>query len=204
MERIVEGQSEFDGDVHPPSALMKRSERTSRGVLAIVDFAHTPNALRRTLEAVRKMLKSEWRDLRPLDDSIRRRVILVFGSAGLRDRAKRRMMGQVAGQMADLVMITAEDPRTESLDHIMAEIAEGMESQGRREGVDYWRVSDRGEAILRAVQMARPGDVVIACGKGHEQSMCFGEQEYPWDDRTAMRLALRGERLATLPTATNV
>jgi UDP-N-acetylmuramoyl-L-alanyl-D-glutamate--2,6-diaminopimelate ligase len=111
------------------------------------------------------------------------------------------MMGEVAGRMADLTIITAEDPRTESLDAIMLAVAEGLKRQGRREGVDYWRVADRGEAIRQAVQMARPGDVVIACGKGHEQSMCFGEQEYPWDDREALRLALRGEVLDTLPTA---
>jgi UDP-N-acetylmuramoyl-L-alanyl-D-glutamate--2,6-diaminopimelate ligase len=199
--------------------LTKASDR----VLAIVDFAHTPNALRRTLEAVRRMLQDEpgprSGDLRPTDElgprsqdaaavligpggnSTPRRVILVFGSAGLRDQAKRRMMGEVAGRMADLTIITAEDPRTESLDAIMSAIAEGVESQGRREGVDFWRMADRGEAIHRAVQMARPGDVVVACGKGHEQSMCFGTHEYPWDDREAMRFALRGEILDTLPTA---
>ncbi len=193
MERI---------DVQP---LTKASDR----VLAIVDFAHTPNALRRTLEAVRQMLQDEpgpqSEDAAaftgPGGNSPPRRVILVFGSAGLRDQAKRRMMGEVAGRMADLTIITAEDPRTESLDAIMLAIAEGLESQGRREGVDFWRMADRGEAIHRAVQMARPGDVVIACGKGHEQSMCFGTHEYPWDDREAMRLALRGEVLNTLPTA---
>jgi UDP-N-acetylmuramoyl-L-alanyl-D-glutamate--2,6-diaminopimelate ligase len=67
--------------------------------------------------------------------------------------------------------------------------------------VNLWRVSDRGEAILFACQQARAGDVVISCGKGHEQSMCFGSIEYPWDDREAMRRALRGETLDTLPTA---
>jgi len=67
--------------------------------------------------------------------------------------------------------------------------------------VDLFRVPDRGEAILRACQMARAGDVVIACGKGHEQSMCFGTVEYLWDDREAMRRALHGQTLDTLPTA---
>ena len=71
-----------------------------------------------------------------------------------------------------------------------------------REGKDYWKVPDRGEALRFAVQLARDGDVVIACGKGHEQSMCFGTTEYRWDDREALRRALRGETLATLPTAT--
>jgi UDP-N-acetylmuramoyl-L-alanyl-D-glutamate--2,6-diaminopimelate ligase len=136
------------------------------------------------------------------------RVIVVFGCAGLRDREKRSMMGRIAGELADLVVITAEDPRTESLEEIMAESAAAATAVGKREdgdskhAIDLWRVPDRGEAILLACQMARAGDVVLVCGKGHEQSMCFGTTEYPWDDREAMRRALRGETLDTLPTAT--
>jgi UDP-N-acetylmuramoyl-L-alanyl-D-glutamate--2,6-diaminopimelate ligase len=157
--------------------------------LAVVDFAHTPNALRQALSTARRMIEPEGR------------VIVVFGSAGLRDREKRRMMGSLAGQLADVVIITAEDPRTESVEAIMVESAEAARSEGKRQDIDLFKVVDRGEAILRACQLARPGDIVIACGKGHEQSMCFGVKEYPWDDREAMRLALRGERLDTLPTA---
>jgi UDP-N-acetylmuramoyl-L-alanyl-D-glutamate--2,6-diaminopimelate ligase len=130
------------------------------------------------------------------------RVIVVFGCAGLRDREKRPVMGRLAGELADLVIITAEDPRTESLEEIMETSASAAAASGKREGVDLWQVPDRGEAILRACQMARAGDVVIACGKGHEQSMCFGMTEYPWDDREAMRRALHGETLDTLPTTT--
>jgi UDP-N-acetylmuramoyl-L-alanyl-D-glutamate--2,6-diaminopimelate ligase len=110
-------------------------------------------------------------------------------------------MGRIAGRLADVVIVTAEDPRTESLEEIMAESATAAVEEGKREGVDLWRVPDRGEAILKACRMAQAGDVVIACGKGHEQSMCFGTTEYPWDDREAMRRALRGEPLASLPTA---
>ena len=168
-----------------------RMERINAGqdFLAIVDFAHTPNAMEQALTTARAMTRDEGR------------VIVVFGSAGLRDREKRAMMGHVAGRLADVVIVTAEDPRTESLEEIMAESAAAAEAEGKRAGVDLWRVPDRGEAILRACQMALSGDVVIACGKGHEQSMCFGTTEYPWDDRDAMRRALRGETLATLPTA---
>jgi UDP-N-acetylmuramoyl-L-alanyl-D-glutamate--2,6-diaminopimelate ligase len=111
------------------------------------------------------------------------------------------MMGRVAGDLADLVIITAEDPRTESLEEIMAKSVAAATAASKREGVDLWRVPDRGEAILLACQTAQAGDVVIACGKGHEQSMCFGITEYAWDDREAMRRALRGETLDTLPTA---
>jgi len=168
-----------------------RMERIDDGqdFLAIVDFAHTPNAIERALQAANTMTAEDGR------------VILVFGCAGLRDREKRSMMGRTAGELADLVIITAEDPRTESLEEIMAESATAAVSAGKHEGVDLWRVPDRGEAILLACQKARAGDVVIACGKGHEQSMCFETTEYAWDDREAMRRALRGETLDTLPTS---
>jgi UDP-N-acetylmuramoyl-L-alanyl-D-glutamate--2,6-diaminopimelate ligase len=149
----------------------------------IVDFAHTPNSLKRALETARGLAQGE--------------VIVVFGCAGLRDAAKRPMMGEIAGRLADRVVITAEDPRTESLDDIMARIAFGCEKAGGREGEHYWRIGDRGEAIEFAIRMAQPGDLVIVTGKGHERTMCFGTTEYPWSDHKAVREALerrlRGE-----------
>jgi UDP-N-acetylmuramoyl-L-alanyl-D-glutamate--2,6-diaminopimelate ligase len=99
-------------------------------------------------------------------------------------------MGEIAGRLADRIVITAEDPRTEDLDQIMAQIAEGCEKAGRREGVDYWRIGDRGEAIRFAVDMAEEGDLVLVTGKGHEKSMCFGTKEHPWSDHEALREAL--------------
>jgi len=174
-------------------AIPGRMERIEEGqdFLAVVDFAHTPNALQRALQTARLMAAENSR------------VIVVFGCAGLRDRRKRTMMGRIAGELADLVIITAEDPRTENLEEIMAESTTAATAAGRREEMDLWHVPDRGEAILLACQMAHEGDVVIACGKGHEQSMCFGTTEYPWDDREAMRRALHGDTLDTLPTARN-
>jgi UDP-N-acetylmuramoyl-L-alanyl-D-glutamate--2,6-diaminopimelate ligase len=154
---------------------------------AIVDFAHTPNALRRALETARQMTTG--------------RVIAVFGSAGLRDREKRRMMAEVSAELADISVFTAEDPRTESLDEILQAMADGAISKGGVENKTFYRVPDRGQAIAFACTVARPEDLVIACGKGHEQSMAFGTVEYPWDDREAMRAALRGQPLRTLPTA---
>lgn len=145
--------------------------------LTIVDFAHTPNALKRTLETARQL-------------SPNGRVIAIFGSAGLRDRQKRRMMAEISTQLADLTILTAEDPRTESLNEILEEMAEGAQSQGGKEGSTFWCIPDRREAIRYAIKMACPGDIVIACGKGHEQSMCFDATEYPWDDRIAVRAAL--------------
>jgi len=147
---------------------------------AIVDFAHTPNALKRVLTAARKTTS--------------KRVIVIFGSAGLRDKGKRRLMAEVSAELADLTILTAEDPRTESLDGILQEMADGVISKGGIEEQDFWRVPDRGEAIRFALQLAKPEDVVMVCGKGHEQSMCFEEIEYHWDDRTAMLSAL-GEYL---------
>ncbi len=143
---------------------------------ALVDFAHTPNALKKSLQAARQLTSG--------------RVIAVFGSAGLRDRAKRRMMAEVAAQFADLSIFTAEDPRTESLSDILSEMASGAKAYQGVEGQSFWRIPDRADAIRFAVSLAKPSDLVIACGKGHEQSMCFGDTEYPWDDRSAMRAAL--------------
>ncbi len=143
---------------------------------SIVDFAHTPNALKVALEAGRKMTQ--------------RRVISIFGSAGLRDKEKRRMMAETSAELADLSILTAEDPRTESLDGILEEMAEGAKSKGGVEGETFWRIPDRGEAIKFAIRLAKEGDIVLSCGKGHEQSMCFGKTEYLWDDRNAMKAAL--------------
>ena len=156
--------------------------------LAVVDFAHTPNALRHALETARELLRPAGR------------VIAVFGCAGLRDATKRAVMGRTAGELADLTFVTAEDPRTEALSEILAAVAAGVARSGSREGQDFWRVPDRFEAIRRACLAAGPADVVILLGKGHEQSMCFGETEYPWDDRLALRAALRGETYGHLPT----
>jgi UDP-N-acetylmuramoyl-L-alanyl-D-glutamate--2,6-diaminopimelate ligase len=157
--------------------------------LAIVDFAHTPNALAAALAAARTMIPAKGR------------VIAVFGCAGLRDPAKRDAMGRIAGAAADLTVITAEDPRSEDLDAILDAMAAGLEAGGARLDRSYWREPDRGRAIRLACGLARAGDIVIVCGKGHEQSMCFGTTEHPWDDRAAMRAALRGEPYGALPTA---
>lgn len=156
---------------------------------AMVDFAHTPNALKVALEAARTLIEPG------------KRVIAVFGCAGLRDVEKRRMMAETSAQVADITIMTAEDPRTESLDAILEIMAKAATSKGGIEGQTFFRVPDRGEALYVACQMAQPGDIVMACGKGHEQSMCFGTIEYPWDDRDGLRAALKGQPLKTLPTA---
>ncbi len=160
--------------------------------LAYVDFAHTPNALRQTLQTARQMTNGK--------------VTVIFGSAGLRDRQKRKMMAECAVELADLSVFTAEDPRSESLADILDEMASGANGKGGVEGKNYWRIHDRGMAIRYGLSLARAGDIVLVCGKGHEQSMCFGTTEYAWDDRVALQAALAehlgvpGPEMPFLPT----
>ena len=185
-----------------------RMERIDMGqnFTAIVDFAHTPNALKVALEAARSLTPPVLPFGEELGVREKPRVIAVFGSAGLRDKAKRRMMAETSAGLADLTILTAEDPRTESLDGILEEMAAGAGSKGGREGETFWRIPDRGEAIRFALRLAREGDIVLYCGKGHEQSMCFGAREHLWDDRTAMHAALsellgvQGPQMPYLPT----
>ena len=163
--------------------VLGRMERIDEGqpFLAVVDFAHSPVSLERALLTLRKLVGHD-------DAGNPGRLIAVFGSAGLRDRAKRRLMGQVSGRLADYTVITAEDPRTEDLALINAEIAAGVAEHAPTTA--FTIVADRSAAIQSAVNLARPGDVVAAFGKGHERSICFGEIEYPWSDQAAMRTAL--------------
>ncbi|MGQ9675144.1 MAG: UDP-N-acetylmuramoyl-L-alanyl-D-glutamate--2,6-diaminopimelate ligase [Chloroflexota bacterium] len=142
----------------------------------VIDFAHTPNGLEQALKLGRTLTGGK--------------LTVVFGSAGLRDREKRPMMGEVAGRLADFIVITAEDPRTEDLNAIMEHIAAGCRSAGRREGIDFWKIGDRAKAIAFAIRQAAPGDLVLITGKGHEKSMCFGDREYPWSDHEAATRAL--------------
>lgn len=160
------------------SGVLGRMERIDAGqdFLAVVDFAHSPGSLERALHTLRPLVAPGGR------------LIAVFGSAGLRDRAKRQLMGSVSGRLADFTVITAEDPRTEELADINRAIADGVEEYAPVER--YRIVPDRAEAICHAVGLARPGDVVASFGKGHERSMCFGEVETPWNEQQAMRDAL--------------
>ena len=152
---------------------------------AIVDFAHTPNALSRALKAARDML--------PIDsDAVNKghRVIAIYGSAGLRDREKRRMMPDVSVALADITILTAEDPRTEPLNSILKDMVDEAIAHGAVLNENLFVVPDRRDAIRQGLKLAQPGDIVLSLGKGHEQSMCFGTEEFLWDDRTAMKAAL--------------
>ncbi|MCA9375101.1 UDP-N-acetylmuramoyl-L-alanyl-D-glutamate--2,6-diaminopimelate ligase, partial [Candidatus Dojkabacteria bacterium] len=124
----------------------------------VVDFAHTPNALYKMLSYASQIKRKG-------------KVIVVFGSAGKRDKSKRALMGEAAGQFADIVFLTAEDPRGESVSNINKEIAQGIIKYDKVEDKDYFSIKNRKEAIQKAVKIAQEGDIVIISGKGHEKSM---------------------------------
>ena len=172
-----------------------RMQRIDKGqtFLVIVDFAHTPGSLEQAIRTADRIRQ---------DANGKGRIITVFGSAGKRDVVKRTVMAQISEREADLTVLTAEDPRTESLDDILATMAEGCRSEGGIEGESFWRVPDRGWAIHFALGLAETDDILLICGKGHEQSMCFGEIEYPWDDliatETALDLFLAGKPMRDL------
>lgn len=146
-------------------------------VKVVVDFAHTPNGLEQALRSMRKEVNDRGGKL-----------IVVFGSAGERDFEKRPVMGKVAGQLADFVVITAEDPRSERVEDISQSIAAGSVEAGKKKDSNLFIVLDRRQAIEHAIKvLAKPKDLVIITGKGHEQSMNFGGVEQPWDDRQVVR-----------------
>lgn len=148
---------------------------TEKPFRVIVDFAHTPNALEQALSTVRKMTK--------------KRIIHVFGSAGLRDHSKRPLMGEASARYSDMIILTEEDYRTENIDVINDEIAAGID-----EGKEVHRIPVRKDALVFALSKAKPGDIVIITGKGHEKSLCRGSTEYPWSDQTEVKKILRRTR----------
>ena len=143
----------------------------------VVDYAHTADSLAKVL-----------RTLRPVT---RGRLIVVFGSAGERDPTKRPAMGGAAAELADLVIVTDEDPRLEDPGAINRAIADGARDAGARDGETLEVIDDRRIAIRRATKVAAEGDVILLAGKGHETSIFYGADKLPWDDREVAREALR-------------
>jgi UDP-N-acetylmuramoyl-L-alanyl-D-glutamate--2,6-diaminopimelate ligase len=117
-------------------------------------------------------------------------LIVVFGSAGERDTDKRPMMGRIAAERARLVVVTDEDPRGEDRGAILEEIARGAEAAGARRGHDLVLVADRPAAIEAAFERARPGDVILLAGKGHEQSIIGPDGPVAYDERSTALAAL--------------
>jgi len=155
-----------------------RMERIDRGqpFAVIVDYAHSPASLTAVLDL-----------LAPLALARGGGLIAVFGSAGERDVAKRAVMGRIAGERCRLVVLTDEDPRGEDREAILDEIASGAESVGRRRGSDLLLVTNRRAAIAAAFERARPGDVVLLAGKGHEATILYADGPVPWDEAGVAR-----------------
>ncbi len=154
---------------------LERVENTS-GFQVLVDYAHTPDALKNVLRAVR-----------PLTGG---RVILVFGCGGDRDRTKRPKMGAIGKELSDVLIVTSDNPRTESPEAIIDDIERGVFESGAA-NKPYLRISDRKEAIRHAINMAREKDTVLIAGKGHEDYQIVGTTKFPFDDRTAARDILK-------------
>lgn len=145
---------------------------TQKPFSVIVDFAHTPNAITQVLHTTRTYTKHK--------------IIHVFGSAGLRDRTKRPLMGNASAEFADVIILTEEDYRTENVNTIIEEIIAGIPADK-----EVHKIPDRETAIRFALSSAHKGDVVIITGKGHEKSLCRGEIEYPWSDQKCVGKILK-------------
>lgn len=166
--------------IHTFSGVDGRMQEVDAGqkFKAIIDFAHTPNSLKKVLGELKK---------RKLPES---KLIIMFGAAGERDKTKRPLMGEIAASIADISILTAEDPRRENLDSIISQISQGFQKLKKIKNTDYYLISDRSKAINFAVDLAGPRDTVAFFGKGHEKSMCFGKKEYPWDEVKEVKKAI--------------
>ncbi len=169
-----------------------REEIVYKNIFTVmVDFAHTPNAFEQVLSSIRPNIKG--------------RLIHVFGSAGERDSSKRPIMGKISAKYAGIIILTAEDPRSESVEKIMEEIVSGIQnskfeiqkynSKVKNKGDKniIFKIADRKEAIKAAVKMARKGDFVLITGKAHERSMNYGKGEEPWDEFGTVKEALKNK-----------
>ena len=142
----------------------------------LVDYAHTPDSLENVLRTARGLVEN--------------RLICVFGCGGDRDRGKRPLMGKIASELADVAIVTSDNPRSEEPEAIIGEIVAGAIAEVEIE-------PDRRRAISGAIELAREGDVVVIAGKGHEQGQQFADGTVPFDDRDVAREALRRLGAAT-------
>lgn len=142
----------------------------------LIDFAHTPAALKTTLESLRKITSGK--------------LIVIFGATGGRDQTKRPIMGQVVSQIADIAVITADDTRNEKVKDINCQIIAGVDPlRVKNKSFVYYDIGNRQDAFNLAIKLANPRDTVIACGKGHETTILHGKTEYPWSESAAFRTA---------------
>ena len=161
--------------LRPPPGRLEPVGDGSGGVLPVIDYAHTPDALEKALAA-----------LRPLAQARGGRLWVVFGAGGDRDRGKRPLMGLAAARGADAIVLTSDNPRSEPPEGILDEIAAGIP-----QGIAYEREADRALAIERALGAAAPRDVVLIAGKGHEATQEIAGRSLPFSDREEARICLR-------------
>ncbi|MBD5218863.1 MAG: UDP-N-acetylmuramoyl-L-alanyl-D-glutamate--2,6-diaminopimelate ligase [Bacteroidales bacterium] len=150
--------------------------RSADGVTAIVDYAHTPDALINVLDTIAEVAA---------DDA---RVITVCGAGGDRDKGKRPLMARAAADRSDLVILTSDNPRTEDPEAILADMKAGLTAGDADKVIT---ITDRGEAIRRAAAEARPGDIILLAGKGHEDYQVIGTEKIHFDDREEIKAALK-------------
>ncbi len=177
VEKAAEGISALQ-------RVVGRMERVQLGqdFAVVIDYAHTAAALEKVL-----------RELRPTTSG---RLWAVFGSAGERDREKRTTMGGVAARLADMLVVTDEDPRGEDRHAILEEIAAGAEAAGAVRGTRLHVIADRPTAIAFAIRKAAAGDTVLLAGKGHESTIEMASGPVPWDERAVAEEALQERRAA--------
>src|SRR5581483_1066709 len=151
------------------------------GVTVVVDYAHTDDALRNLLDTARPLTRG--------------RLITVFGCGGDRDRTKRPLMGAVAGRLSDIIVITSDNPRSEDPARIIEDVQRGLTADTRRGAAQrQLAIADRRAAIARAIEIARPGDLVLIAGKGHEKYQVIGDRVLPFDDVAVAQEALAKRR----------
>jgi len=160
---------------------MERIEN-DRGLEIIVDYAVTPDSLEKLYRLI-----GEIGEIRKMGES---KIIAVFGACGERDRGKRPIMGEIVARHADYCIVTNEDPYNEDPQKIIDEVFDGV-SKYRKENMNAWRILDRREAIKKALQVAKRGDIVIVTGKGAEETMAIGKKRIPWNDPKVIREVLR-------------
>lgn len=176
------GASEIEAGLMavPPAPGRFETVDCGQPFLVVVDYAHTPDALHRSIEAAREIVQRK---------DPPGRVLTLFGCGGDRDRTKRAPMGNIAGELSDFVMLTSDNPRSEDPLAIIQEVAAGL-----RQTSDTWTVHpDRAEAIKGVLYEARCRDIVLIAGKGHETTQTTREGTLPFDDRKAVRAALHAK-----------
>jgi UDP-N-acetylmuramoyl-L-alanyl-D-glutamate--2,6-diaminopimelate ligase len=155
---------------------LERCDEPGDDIMVLVDYAHTPDALGRVLDAVRGACAG--------------RILCVFGCGGDRDRTKRQPMGEVVGRRADVAIVTSDNPRSEDPSTIADAVARGVSAAAGQLVVELGRA----DAIELAIRSARPGDAVLIAGKGHETVQVVGAEKRPFDDRVEARRALARRR----------